>query len=277
MSEYQYYEFRALDRALTEAEHDRMSALSSRAKVTPRSARYEYAYGDFRGDPRALVEASFDAMLYAASWGTRRLILRWPASEVPLRRLKPYADGETVTAWSRGRFTCLDVAFTDEGGGGWVDGPGMIDPVLGVRREVARGDDRPLYLAWLLTTADRPDDEDEDRAGDGPPVPPGMCSLTSPQWSFVELFGIPDEVVEEAAARSTSRRASAPRARAPRAARAGGEVRAEALAALGFTRAAVRSLVARGALLPGARAGSFRWSDDAARRLAALFGASRRR
>ena len=37
MSEYQYYEFRAIDRPLTEEEMDELGALSSRAEITPTS------------------------------------------------------------------------------------------------------------------------------------------------------------------------------------------------------------------------------------------------
>ena len=37
MSEYQYYEFRTIDRPLTEAQKLKISALSSRAHVKPRT------------------------------------------------------------------------------------------------------------------------------------------------------------------------------------------------------------------------------------------------
>ena len=50
MSEYQYYEFQAIDRPLTAKEQQEIKALSSRAQVTPTQATFLYHYGDFRGN-----------------------------------------------------------------------------------------------------------------------------------------------------------------------------------------------------------------------------------
>lgn len=49
MSEYQYYEFRAIDRPLTEIQKAKISALSSRSHVTSHTASFIYNYGEFRG------------------------------------------------------------------------------------------------------------------------------------------------------------------------------------------------------------------------------------
>ena len=78
MSEYQYYEFQALDRPLTRKDMDELRRYSSRAQITPSSFVNVYDYGDFRGDPEELVEKYFDAFLYLANWGTRWLMLRMP-------------------------------------------------------------------------------------------------------------------------------------------------------------------------------------------------------
>ena len=68
MSEYQYYEFRAIDKTLTEKEKAAVSALSSRAYVTSHVASFVYNYGDFRGNPEKLISSYFDAMLYMTNW-----------------------------------------------------------------------------------------------------------------------------------------------------------------------------------------------------------------
>ena len=47
MSEYQYYEFQAIDRTLTQEERAAISQLSSRVKPTATSAIFTYSYGDF--------------------------------------------------------------------------------------------------------------------------------------------------------------------------------------------------------------------------------------
>lgn len=63
MSEYQYYEFQSLDRALTSADQTYLKGLSSRASVTATSASFVYSYGDFRGDPTKVLDRCFDMML----------------------------------------------------------------------------------------------------------------------------------------------------------------------------------------------------------------------
>jgi hypothetical protein len=63
MSEYQYYEFMAVDRSLDEQQLREVRALSTRARITPRSFVNTYEWGDFRGDPSRLMETYFDAFL----------------------------------------------------------------------------------------------------------------------------------------------------------------------------------------------------------------------
>lgn len=52
MSEYQYYEFLAVDRPLDDAERAEVRCLSTRARITATSFVNEYHWGDFKGDPR---------------------------------------------------------------------------------------------------------------------------------------------------------------------------------------------------------------------------------
>lgn len=63
MSEYQYYEFQAIDRPLTPEEQGYVRTLSRRVEPTPVQAIFTYSYGNFRGDPLDLLETHFDAML----------------------------------------------------------------------------------------------------------------------------------------------------------------------------------------------------------------------
>ena len=78
MSEYQYYEFVAVDRPLTPVQQGEVRALSTRARITASSFVNTYEWGDFKGDQRQLMERYFDAHLYLANWGTRQLMLRLP-------------------------------------------------------------------------------------------------------------------------------------------------------------------------------------------------------
>ena len=64
MSEYQYYEFLALDRPLTEKQRAELRSISTRAEITATRFANEYQWGDLKGDPQAMVERYFDAFLY---------------------------------------------------------------------------------------------------------------------------------------------------------------------------------------------------------------------
>lgn len=76
MSEYQCYEFVALDRPLTTKQIAELRAISTRAEISPTRFWNEYQWGDLKVEPAKLMERYFDAHLYFANWGTRRLMLR---------------------------------------------------------------------------------------------------------------------------------------------------------------------------------------------------------
>ena len=86
MSEYQYYEFLALDKALTDQQRAELRELSSRAEITATRFVNEYHYGDFRGSPEKLMELYYDAFLYLANWGTQHATDVPPAARTPRRR-----------------------------------------------------------------------------------------------------------------------------------------------------------------------------------------------
>ena len=90
MSEYQCYEFVALDRPLTSTQMAELRGVSSRAEISPTRFWNEYQYGDLKADPAKLVERYFDAHLYLANSGTNRLMRRMPKARVDLKSLKPY-------------------------------------------------------------------------------------------------------------------------------------------------------------------------------------------
>jgi hypothetical protein len=52
VSEYQYYEFVAVDRPLTPAQQGELRTLSTRARITASSFVNDYQWGDLKGDPR---------------------------------------------------------------------------------------------------------------------------------------------------------------------------------------------------------------------------------
>ena len=78
MSEYQYYEFLALDRPLTAGQRAELRSISSRAEITANEFISEYEWGELAGDPREMMERYFDAFMYWANFGTRQLMFRLP-------------------------------------------------------------------------------------------------------------------------------------------------------------------------------------------------------
>ena len=67
MSEYQYYEFQAIDRPLTDEEQKTLRGYSGRARITPTRFVNSYSYGDFKGDESDWMAKYFDAFLYMAN------------------------------------------------------------------------------------------------------------------------------------------------------------------------------------------------------------------
>jgi hypothetical protein len=173
VSEYQYYEFRALDRRLTAEQQQRLRSLSSRAEISATRFTNEYSFGDFRGDPGRLLEEYFDAYLYAANWGTRELAFRLPRALLDAQTAQRYCDEED-RAWVTETAEHVIVRFRwdDDEGDDWIEGDGLLDPLIAARGELATGDLRLLYLGWLLKVQlGELDEDDEDLADEAePPV-----------------------------------------------------------------------------------------------------------
>ncbi|MCY7340986.1 MAG: hypothetical protein LH603_03780 [Pseudonocardia sp.] len=201
MSEYQYYEFAAVDRPLVARELDALRGLSTRAHITPTSFVNTYEWGSFKGDPRRLVERYFDAFLYLANWGTRELVLRFPARLIDLDTAQRYCRGDSVSAWSHGdQVIVAAVSENEEGDFEW-GGEGELASILPVRAEVLTGDERALYLLWLLSVQTGEVDEDAVE----PPVPGCLDALTGSQAALAEFLRIDRDLIDVAATGSPQR------------------------------------------------------------------------
>jgi hypothetical protein len=114
VSEYQYYEFLALDQPLNATEKAYVQTLSSRVELTLTQAKFVYHYGDFRGNSHELLEKCFDVMLYMASWGSRQLIFRFPKSLVNADIFEPYCLEDRITISTTKKSVILDINISDE-------------------------------------------------------------------------------------------------------------------------------------------------------------------
>ena len=214
MSEYQSYEFIAVDRPLTSKQMAELRAVSTRAEISPTRFWNEYQWGDLKADPARLVERYFDAHLYFANWGSRRLMLRVPLARVDVNALRACFVGDAATARRAGEHMILDLHAAEEDVDEYEDSEGSLAALAPLRAELMRGDLRVAYLAWLLAV----------QSGDvrektvEPEVPPGLSELTGPQQAMVEVLRIDVDLISAAADGSdqTSDDCTAPRARARR-------------------------------------------------------------
>lgn len=195
MSEYQCYEFIALDRPLTSKQMAELRGVSSRAEISPTRFWNEYQYGDLKADPAKLVERYFDAHLYFANWGTHRLMLRAPIARVDAKGLRAYFVGDAATARIAGEYLILDLHAEDEEPYDDEDGKGSLAALAPLRAELMRGDLRVAYLAWLLAVQSGGVRE----KGVEPEVPPGLSDLTAPQDAMVEFLRIDADLISAAA------------------------------------------------------------------------------
>jgi hypothetical protein len=201
MSEYQYYEFAAIDRRLTRAEMAHLRGVSTRAEITPTGFVNHYEWGDLKADPTAWMQRFFDAFIYSANWCSCRLALRVPLATFGGAELKPFAvpqalsieasDAHWIIDWSLDESENHERFDTD-------DGSGWMRRLVPVRDELLRGDLRPLYLGWLAAAAGGrlPDNARE------PELPAGLAQLSPPQQALVEFLEVDPDMLAAAAAGS---------------------------------------------------------------------------
>ncbi len=195
MSEYQYYEFLAIDRPLDARQQRELRVLSTRARITSTSFVNTYHWGDFKGDPRRLMSEYFDAFLYLANWGTRQLMFRLPTSLLDAEVASRYAASDSACAWSAGGHVIVEFASEKEDDY-WEEGAeDLLSSIIGVRSELAGGDRRLLYLAWLLSV----DAGELDQEVVEPAVPAGLATLSPPLESFVEFLRLDEDLLAVAA------------------------------------------------------------------------------
>jgi hypothetical protein len=198
MSEYQYYEFQAIDRPLTQREMDELRSFSSRATITATRFVNSYSFGNFKGSPSQWMDRYFDAFLYLANWGTHELMLRFPMGVLDVATAKRYCHGESASGRAKGDHVILELRSEDEGGEWVEEDNGQLSSLISLRADVAGGDLRALYLSWLLCAqAGELDEADEE-----PPCPPGLAKLTAPLEAFVDFLRVDRDLIAVAAARS---------------------------------------------------------------------------
>ena len=206
MSEYQYYEFVALDGPISDEGLRYAEGCSSRADVSRFRWRNVYNFGDFHGKVETMLKY-YDAHFYIANWGTVRLGLAFPEGCLDQETILPYLRGneryeETLSVQHAGDRCIVWWERNEEGGWGWTEGEGIIDHLIGIREELMRGDFRALFLGWLLDF--RPDEwrDPRDSGVLVPPVPAGLDCLTPSLQALSEQFPADPDALAVAAGQS---------------------------------------------------------------------------
>src|SRR5712671_3894706 len=199
VSEYQYYEFLAVDRPLSEEQRAQLRSISSRAEITATRFTNEYQWGDLKGDPRKMVERYFDAFLYLANWGTRQLMFRLPRGVLDAETARQYFYTDATAPTETDSHLILSLSVDQEEADDYWDEPGgQLAAMVQARSELAAGDLRLLYLAWLLALqSDEVDNDDTE-----PPVPAGLGNLSASLQAVVDFFEIDEDLIAVAAASS---------------------------------------------------------------------------
>lgn len=206
MSSYQYYEFRAVERPLTDKEQAELRKLSTRAEISAYHFSNVYTFGHFKGSPDEMVERYFDAHLYVTNFGVRRLVLRLPSERFEAQRARPYLAGRRLSLREKGDKILLTFV-TEEAWSDDVQGEGWLASLLPLRNELLSGDWRALYLGWLACAAHGQLSADDEE----PPVPSGLSSLSVALVALASFLLIPRELLEVAARASPAPEAPAAR------------------------------------------------------------------
>lgn len=194
MSEYQYYEFIAIDEPLTPKQVAELRACSSRANITPTSFVNDYQWGDLKANPVDWMRCYFDAHVYVANWCTCVLCLHLPKSAFSAGIFRAFKTETTFSVKQTKTHWLLEWVLDESDNYGRFaveDGRGWMGRLAPLRDELLRGDMRPLYIGWLAGVS----------AGEvsgkttEPEPPPGLSQLTAAQQSLADFLEIDENLL----------------------------------------------------------------------------------
>lgn len=195
MSEYQYYEFQAVDQPLSSEDQAALRAISTRARITAASFTNHYEWGDLKADPTEMMGRWFDLHVSMAHWCARSFMVRLPRRLFEANMVRPYARGGTLRAERKGDNLVLAFNADELEIDGADDGSGWMAALAPLRAQLLEGDLRCLYLAWLLAVQRGEVDEDDAEA----PRPPGLSRLDGALRAFVEYVQLDQDLLAAAA------------------------------------------------------------------------------
>lgn len=208
MSEYQCFEFTAIDEPLTSRQMQELRKISTRADISTTRFWNEYDWGGLKADPLDLLKKYFDVFLHTANYSTPRFAVRVPEALIDVDGLRPYfPDGHLGT--SRG-FVIVDF-FNEDEEPDHDAFPPELSVLTPVRDLILQGDLRPAFLSWLASAQSLVHVGADDVL---PPVPAGLRSLTPALTELADLLLLDHRLLD--AAKKLSAPASRPNANALR-------------------------------------------------------------
>jgi hypothetical protein len=195
MSEYQYFEFLAIDRPLSAREMDYLRAISTRARITPASFVNEYNWGSLKADPVDFMRRFFDAHVYLANWGEALFMVRLPLEAIDEKTLEAFCTTSHLTVEKLPDHWLLTWSLLGETEEydpfDFIEETGWMARLAPVREELLRGDLRSLSIGWLraMTTGE---------AGVDAVVPAAMNGLqewTGAQMALAEFLDVDKDLL----------------------------------------------------------------------------------
>lgn len=135
--------------------------------------------------------------------GIHRIMLRLPRTLLSPTIARQYCVDGQVAMSTTADSVILELTSEDQSGDRDGATEDSLPAIAGLRAELAAGDLRPLYLAWLSAYGAWERDEDafdDDREDEvEPPVPAGLASLTAPQRALAGILRLDPDLLEVAA------------------------------------------------------------------------------
>jgi hypothetical protein len=192
MSEYQYYDFLAIDKPLTKQQQKKLREISTRATITSHRMSNEYHYGNFKGNSRKLLNEYFDLFLYNSNFGYHEALYKIPhapwmdqafegfRSFFPIEKVGDHLIIETSVELEEGGDPDYDADVT------------LLEPM---RQSLLRGKLDALYIPWLYDVYHLAEFDPE-------MLEPCDVTMLSPPddhlWRYASFFEIPSDLVEHA-------------------------------------------------------------------------------
>jgi hypothetical protein len=174
----------------------------------------EAAWAFFGGVFAVLIPDNTKAIIVGADPLTPRITpaflevaFRYPKDAVDVRALRRYAAGHAVEIRSTGSNVIIAISVESDGESFDTadDGSSWLSSLSGLRADLASGDERVLYLGWLLGVQCCEIDDD----GVEPARPDGLGRLSPTLDSFIDIMGIDRDLIAAAAEGASRARAIA--------------------------------------------------------------------